>query len=89
MATLTGVVRCLRIADEAGLVTVNELGTPYRESFILWWDGLATPAYPAARTRITRSEWVSLLRQSLVSNLPVIITHGNTSSIVDNVQLGQ
>jgi hypothetical protein len=89
MATLTGVVRCVRVADEACLTTVNQLGTPYRETFILWWDGLATPAYPAARTRISRSEWVSLLRQSLVSNIPVTITHGSTSSLVDNVQLGQ
>jgi hypothetical protein len=88
MATFTGVVRCVRVSDEACLTTVNELGTTNRESFILWWDGLATPANPAARTRISRSEWVSLLRQSLVSNIPVTIQHGNTSSIVQNVQLG-
>jgi hypothetical protein len=88
MATFTGVVRCIRVSDDAGLITVNEVGTTNRESFILWWDVLATPANPAARTRISRSEWVSLLRQSLVSNIPVTIQHGNTSSIVDNVQLG-
>ena len=89
MAKLTGVVRCILVADDAALTTVNELGTTNRETFILWWDEAATPTNPAARTRISRSEWVSLLRQSLVSNIPVTITHGSTSSIVDNVQLGQ
>jgi hypothetical protein len=88
MAELNGVVRCVRVADEAGFTWVNQLGTTNHEFFILWWDGLATPAYPAARTRISRSEWVSFLRQSLVSNIPVKITHGDTSAIVDNVQLG-
>ena len=89
MATFTGVVRCVRVADDAGFTTVNEVGTTNRETFILWWDDLATPANPAARTRIARSEWISFLRQSLVSNIPVSITHGATSAIVDNVQLGQ
>ncbi len=39
MAQLTGVVRCVRVADEAGFTTVNEQGTTNRETFILSWDG--------------------------------------------------
>jgi hypothetical protein len=89
MPETTGAVRCVRVADEAAFTTVLDQLTNTKELFILWWDGLATPANPPARVRIAQSDWVGLLRQGLASNIPVTITHDTNSSVVLNVQLGQ
>lgn len=88
MPKLTGTVRCIQVADDFGFTTINEQGTTTRETFILWWSGVSTPRDPPVHTRIIHSDWVSFLRQAMVSSLPVIITHGDNSAIVTNVQLG-
>ena len=89
MPDLTGTVRCVRVGDEAGFTAVVEQGTNNRETFILWWDGISTPANPPARTRIAQSDWVGLFRQAMASNITVTISHATNSAIVLNVQLGQ
>jgi hypothetical protein len=83
-----GTVRCVRVSDDAAFTSIIEQGTNFKHLFILWWDVLATPANPAARTRIAHSNWVGLLRQAMASNIIVIITHSANSSIALNVQLG-
>lgn len=89
MADTTGKVACVRVGDEAGFTAVVEQSTNTRETFILWWDGVSTPANPAARTRIAQSNWVGLLRQAIANNTTVTINHATNSSIVLNVQIGQ
>ena len=88
MPELTGAVRCVRVAPEAGFTRVIEQGTNTAEIFILWWDGITTPANPAASLRIAQSDWVGLLRQAMASNIPVTVTTDTNSAIVLNVQLG-
>lgn len=88
MPELIGAVRCVRVAEDAAFTCVNEQGTTNNTLFILWWEGVSTPANPPARLRIAQSNWVSLLREGLASNTPVTITHPTNSSLVSNVQLG-
>jgi hypothetical protein len=38
--------------------------------------------------RIAQSNWVARLREALASNIQVVITHDDNSSLVLNVQLG-
>jgi hypothetical protein len=89
MPELIGTVRCVRVSDESAFTAVNEQGTNTSETFILWWDGVSTPANPPARTRIAQSNWIALLRQAKASSILVTITHDNNSAVVLNVQLGQ
>lgn len=88
MPQLTGAVRCIRVGDDFAFTTVNEQGTNDQETFILWWSGVSTPLDPPVHIRIIQSDWVSLLREALASNVPVTITHETNSAIVLNVQLG-
>jgi len=84
----TGVVRCVRVGDDFGFTTIQEQPSNTRETFILWWGGVSTPADPPVHVRIVQSDWVALLRQSLSDNTGVTITHDTNSAIVLNVQLG-
>jgi hypothetical protein len=88
MPAITGTVRCVRIGDDFAFTTVREQGTNTQETLKLWWDGVSTPANPAARTRLAQSHWVGLLRQAMASNILVTISYDN-SAVVVNVQLGQ
>jgi hypothetical protein len=89
MAETTGAVRCVRVVEDSAFACIREQGATVNELFILWWDVIVTPANPPARVRIAQSNWVSLLREALASNIPVTITHPDTSALVQNVQLGQ
>lgn len=88
MPETTGAVRCVRVVEDSAFTCIREQGATSNELFILWWDVTVTPANPPARVRIAQSNWVSLLREGLASNIPVTITHNDNSSIVLNVQLG-
>ena len=80
MATITGIVDCIRIADDVCFVKVIEDGTGDSEYFIVW----VSPADPSAFTRVMHSMWLSLLRDSLDSNRNVtVITAGDGATIVD------
>jgi hypothetical protein len=87
MPTVTGTVRCVQIGDEFAFTTITEQGTNTRHTLKLWWDGVSTPANPAARTRIAQSDWVGLLRQAMASNILVTIDYDN-NVVVGNVLLG-
>jgi len=88
MPETTGVVRCIRVGDDFGFTTIAEQPSNTRETFILWWGGVSTPADPPVHVRIVQSDWVALLRQALSDNTDVTITHTDNSAIVLNVQLG-
>jgi hypothetical protein len=88
MPETIGTARCVRVVEDSAFACVTEQGTTNNELFILWWDGLITPANPPARVRIAQSNWVALLREALASNIQVVITHDDNSSLVLNVQLG-
>jgi hypothetical protein len=89
MPETTGTVRCVRVVDESAFTCIREQGATANELFILWWDGTLTPTNPPARTRIAQSNWISLLREALASNILVTLTHNENSSLILNVQLGQ
>jgi hypothetical protein len=88
MPEFTGKVRCIRVGDDFGFTTINETGTGERETFIMWWGGVTTPLEPAVHVRIVQSDWVSMLREAMASNLPIVITHETDAATVLNVQLG-
>jgi hypothetical protein len=62
MPEVIGTVRCVRVVEDSAFACVTEQGTTNNELFILWWDGVTTPANPPARVRIAQSNWVALLR---------------------------
>jgi hypothetical protein len=89
MPEIVGAVQCIRTGDDFGFTMITEQDSGISEAFILWWAGEITPADPPASTRIMQSEWISLLRQGMASNIPVTITVGvDDSALVLNVQLG-
>jgi len=88
MPELIGAVRCVQVSEEAAFACVNEQGTTENTLFILWWEGVTTPATPPARLRLAQSNWVALLREGLAGNIPVAIGHEDNSAVVVNVQLG-
>jgi hypothetical protein len=83
MATMTGTVSCLQVFDDGSFVQVVDAATGAKEAFTLWF----APPEVSAFERIMQSMWVSLLRQSLVSGIPVTI-NAASSGLVNNVQLG-
>ena len=87
MPELIGTVDCIRVGDDFGFTTIEEAGTTNRETFILWWGGITTPADPPIHLRIVQSDWISLLRQAVASKITVTITHTANSAEVLNVQL--
>jgi hypothetical protein len=88
MAELIGKVKCIQVAEDAAFTSITEDSTGVRETFILWWDGITTPAEPSIRIRIVQSDWIALLRQALERNTTVSVFHQDNSAIVQNVQLG-
>lgn len=88
MPETTGLVRCIRAGDDFGFTAIEEQPGNTRETFILWWGGVSTPADPPVHVRIIQSDWVALLRQALGDGTPVTITHATNSAIAMNVQLG-
>ena len=81
MPEVIGTVRCVRVVEDSAFTCVTEQGTTNNELFILWWDGISTPANPPARVRIAQSNWVALLREALASSIQVKITHNQKTII--------
>ena len=73
------------MADDSGFTTIRDATTNTTETFILWF----LPDQVTEFTRVLQSMWVSLLRESLSSGVPVTVVHADNSSIVGSVALGQ
>jgi hypothetical protein len=87
MAAQTGKVSCIQIFsdDVAWTSIVDSAGLG--EVFVLWSD-IVNPA-PPVHDRITRSNWISLLREAMASDQDVTVVGDNaTSALVTSVQLG-
>ncbi len=83
MATTTGNVSCVQVFDDGCFVQLVNATTGEKQAFTAWFG----PAEVTAFERIMHSMWVSMFRESLVSQLPVTITTG-TTNLVTTVQLG-
>jgi hypothetical protein len=82
MATVTGVVDCIRVLNDECFVKIIENETDEIEYFIVW----VSPTDPSAFTRVMHSMWLSLLRDSLDSGRSVTVvttTHGATITQVE------
>ncbi|MEV0177072.1 hypothetical protein AB0I00_38965 [Streptomyces sp. NPDC050803] len=84
MAAMTGNVTCLRVFDDAGFVQLSGAGG-VKETFILWF----APPEISAFERIMHTMWISLLRDALVSGLPVTVLHPDGNARLTTVQLGE
>jgi hypothetical protein len=84
MAMMTGSVTCVRVFDDAGFTQLVDAAGE-KEVFILWF----APPEISAFERIMHSIWVSLLREALVSGLPVTVIHPDGNARVSTVQLGE
>lgn len=90
MATTTGTVKCLQIADSFAFTKIEESGGG-SETFIIWWlpgTSGGIPANLTAFTRVLHSMWVSQLRDAQANNLTVEILHGDGSAEIDAIRLG-
>ena len=83
MPTTTGTVRCMRVGDDFGFVSVNKTAGGI-ETLILWFN----PSPTTSLTRILQSMWVSMLREAKAGNIPISVQH-DSGAIVSNVQLGE
>ena len=83
MATVTGVVQCINVADDQGFVQVRENVTLESETFILW----NSPTDPSAFTRVMHSMWISMLRDSIESGRSVTITTLSGGALVNGITL--
>jgi len=82
MALTTGKVRCVQVMDDLGGTTI-QVTAATTETLLLW-----TAAEHPVQARVVQSNWVSLLRQAMASNLQVTIAHGDGSALATSVQLG-
>lgn len=82
MATTTGKVRCIQILDDLGGTTI-QINATTTEALLLWIAG----EHPV-HLRVIHSNWVSLLRQAMASDLQVSIVHPDGSALASSVQLG-
>lgn len=83
MALTTGTVRCIQVLDDIGFTAIQVNATT-KENLILW----SADEHPV-QARVMQSNWVSLLRQAMASNLQVTLAHADGSAVVTSVQLGQ
>ena len=82
MALTTETVRCIQVFDDLGGVTI-QIDAATTETLLLWLEG----EHPV-QLRVMQSNWVSLLRQAMASNLQVTLAHPDSSAMVTSVQLG-
>jgi hypothetical protein len=86
MSSQSGKVKCVLIEDDVAMTTV-ESSDGARETFVLWSQ--PNPE-PAVHVRVMQSNWISLLREAMASDLDVTVVGDNDSSAyVTSVQLGQ
>jgi hypothetical protein len=89
MATTSGKAANLKVIKndsfDIGILWLEEdSGVP--ALFVLWEYTAFTPA-PSAFDRIAESMWVSLLKDAIAHDLPVVIGHADNSSVVEEVTL--
>lgn len=83
MALMTGSVTCVQVFDDAGFTQLVDVEGE-RETFILWF----APPEISAFERIMHTTWVSLLREALVSGLPVTVAHPDGNARITSLRLG-
>ena len=83
--TLVGTVECVQVADDSGFTRIRDTSTNTTETLILWF----APAQVTEFTRVLQSMWVSLLRESMSSGVPVTVNHPDNSAQISNLALGQ
>jgi len=74
MATITGAVECIRLADDIGFVRIRETSGE-TETLLIWFS----PSDPSAFTRVLHSMWVSMLRDSITNNKTVTAITSSSS----------
>jgi len=89
MATTSGRAANVKVIktqnfDLGVLWLLEDSGVP--AIFVLWEYYALTPP-PTAFDRIAESMWVSLLREAIVHDLPVVIGHPDDSAVVEEVTL--
>ncbi len=83
MASITGIVDCINVADDQGFVSIIDNETDMVETFIIW----SSPRDPSAFTRVMHSMWISFLRDSLDSGRNVTVTTLSTGALITGVTL--
>lgn len=83
MASTTGSVVCLQLADDWGFTTIKDATTAVNETFVLWF----APKQITEFTRVLQSMWVSLLRQAMANSLQVTIGTPDGSAQVSTLEL--
>jgi hypothetical protein len=85
MASMTGKVVCILIQDDVAITTIRS-SEGIGEPFILWSN---PDPEPPVHVRVIQSNWISLLREAIASDLDVTVVGDNDSSAyVASVQLG-
>ena len=84
MPTITGVVECVRIADDNAFVRIRESGGDL-ETLIVWFS----PSDPSAFTRVMHSMWVSILRDAITSNKTVTAITASGGAQILSLTLNQ
>lgn len=84
MALFTGTVDCISVNESAGFTMLRDAGGS-TEAFILWF-GTTIPSTRTARTHVTHSMWLSLLREAQTTGRTVTISHPTNSAEVTNVR---
>lgn len=88
MPEMIGKVRCVRVNETAGFLTIEDEGTGEMEVFILWLlPGSSIPSSLTSFTRIVHSMWLSLIRQARDDDLTVTVVHPDNSAEVVALQL--
>lgn len=85
MASITGIVDCINVADDQGFVSIVDNDTGIIETFIIW----VSPTEPSAFTRVMHSMWVSFFRDSIDSGRNVTVTTLSTGAFITGVTLNR
>jgi hypothetical protein len=89
MATSTGTVTDLKVrldgVIDLAMVTLLDSETQVPEQFVLWFGRIGK--FTPFSVWIARSLVVSMLKDALVNKLSVSLTHEDTSSLIDFVEL--
>ena len=81
----TGKVKCILIEDDVAMTKI-ESSDGTGETFVLWSH--PSPE-PPVHVRVLQSNWISLLREAMASDLDVVVVGDNDSSaLTTSVQLG-
>jgi hypothetical protein len=83
--TLVGTVEFVQVAVVSGFSRIRDTSTITTETQIQWF----VPDQVTEFTRVMQSMWLSLLRESMSSGVPVTVSHPDDSAIIGTVALGQ